>query len=257
MSNRQKHILIACIVLLAAVAMVEGYFLLRYSGLTGGFTPVSEKISMSLTDSKPESEPAEQTLKPREDMVIQETAKDLNLMQEQINRIFSEMNREIQLARQSFGRPNVFDRSLFNAFDNFERMQAEIDRIFERAHSGRHRKALALLERDWKNVDQTSSMNIEESGTNYVVTVSLPGFERTDININLDGRILTVEATSKSQKTSRDFGSFRSGSYKTRLMLPEDVMGEAAKANFKDNILTITIPRKEPVNSLARKVSII
>ncbi|MFA7160798.1 MAG: Hsp20/alpha crystallin family protein [Kiritimatiellia bacterium] len=256
MSYRQKYILVVCIILLAAVAIVEGYLLLRHSGLAGRFAPALEGASKFLTGSQSAPEPAEKAIEPQEDLVIRETAEDLENMQTQINRLFSEMTREMQFARQNFGRPDMFGRSSFNAFYNFERMQAEIDRIFRRAHESRHRGALELLERDWGDVDRISAMNIEERGTNYVVTLSLPGFDRADISINLDGRVLTVEAVSKSRETPRDSGSFRSGAYKTRLMLPEDVRGEEAQAQFKDSLLTITIPRKDPGNSLARRVTI-
>ena len=256
MSNRQKYILVACIILLAAVAMVEGYFLLRQSGLAGRFAPALDGVSKLLTGSQSAPEAAEKEIQPQEGLVIRETAEDLDHMQNQINRLFSEMTREMQFARKNLGRPDLFSRSPFHGPDQFERMQAEIDRIFRRAHESRHRGALELLERDWRDVDRISSMNIEESGTNYVVTLSLPGFDRADISINLDGRVLTVEAASKSRETSRDSGSFRSGAYKTRLMLPEDVRGEEAQAQYKDSLLTITIPRKDPGNSLARRVTI-
>jgi HSP20 family molecular chaperone IbpA len=65
-----------------------------------------------------------------------------------------------------------------------------------------------------------------------------------------------VEASTESRRTAQDSRAYRTGSFKTQIMMPDDIKGEAAKASFEKELLKITIPRKEAGNSLARKVTI-
>lgn len=257
MTSRQKKFLISAIIILALVALVEGFFLLRQSGVTGNLTLAFDRVLAPLFGSRNDPSQAKNQLNAPEDLILQETAEDLENMQNQINRIFYEMTRDPAFARQNIARPDRHDRQ--NPFlppNNIQCLQAEIAHIFQRAHARRHNNALQLIEQDWRNVGEISSMNMEEDGTNYVVTVSMPGFERTDINVSLNGRILIVEAAAEHQPAAQDSRTTHSGCFNTQIMLPNDITGESAQAYYRDGILKITVPKKPASNSLARKVTI-
>ncbi|MDP2933568.1 MAG: Hsp20/alpha crystallin family protein, partial [bacterium] len=104
--------------------------------------------------------------------------------------------------------------------------------------------------------DPTSFVNIEENSTNYVVTVSMPGFTRTNINVNISGRILTIEAGAEKQAFINNSRSDSANCFKTQIMLPNDITGESAQAFYENSILKITIPKKPAGNSLARRIII-
>lgn len=269
MQHRQKIFFISAIVILAMIAMVEGIFILRGSFTLmlrnepgwRAWTASVAKPFRSLLKAEPGllrnggvlmGDKAE-----KDNIVLQETAEDLENMQNQINRLFYEMTRDMHFARQNLNHQERYNQPPPPQFpDSLARLQSEIAHIFQRAHESRHNGILQLIERDWRNVDEISSMNMEEDGTNYVVTVSMPGFERNDINISLNGRILTVEAAAEHQQTALDTGSTCSGCFKTQIMLPNDITGESAQASYENSVLKIKIPRKPASNSLARKVVI-
>jgi HSP20 family molecular chaperone IbpA len=266
MTDRQKNFLISGIIILAIIALVEGFFLLRQSGLAGNINLAFDRALALLPGSKTDSSRLKNQPNAQEDLILQETAEDLENMQNQINRLLYEMIRNTPFARQNIGRPDRPGRQ--NPFatmrsetssqppDNIRRLQAEIAHIFQRAHASRHNNALHLLEQDWQNVGEISSMNMEEDGTNYVITVSMPGFNKTDINVSLNGRILTVEAAAEHQQAAQDSRATHSGCFKTQIMLPNDIVGESAQAFYRDGTLKITVPKKPASNSLARKVMI-
>ena len=272
MRDRQKIFFISAIVLLALISLIEGIVLLRNSftlmlrnesrwhDLTAS---VSETFrSLVLPTAHPSQ--TDNALAEKENIILQETAEDLENMQNQINRLLYEMARNAPFTRQNISRQDRHDRQdQFHPPDNIQRLQAEIAHIFQRAHDSRHSGALNLIEQDWRDVGEISSVNLDEDGTNYVVTVSMPGFERTDININLNGRILTVEAGTEQQPATRNSPaapaaaqSGFSGRFKTQIMLPSDIIGESAQASYENSILKITIPRKPASNSLARRIII-
>lgn len=255
MSNRQQIFLISGIIILAIIALVEGIFLLRQSGLAGNLTSAFDRALAPLLGSRNDSSQAKNQLKAQEDLILQETAEDLERMQNQINRLFCEMTRDT-----AFPRRNI--RTMDSAYDghapfeNIKRLQSEIGRIFQMAHDSRHNGALNLIEQDWRDVGPTSSVNIEGNNTNYVVTVSMPGFERTNIDINISGRILAIEADVEKQAFANGARSDSANRFKTQIMLPSDISGESAQAFYENSVLKITIPKKPAGNSLAHKVTI-
>lgn len=276
MRDRQKIFFISAIVLLAMIALIEGVVLLRDSLHWRDWTTSVSETFRSLAQLKIYPPQTDNVIgggekREKEDIILQETAEDLENMQNQINRLFYEMTRDTPFARRNIGRQDRSDRqnpfatlrskasslrSTSQPLDNIQRLQSEIAHIFQRAHASRHNNALRLIEQDWRNVGEISSLNMEEDETNYVVTVSMPGFERTDIDVSLNGRILTVEAAAEHQRAAQDSPTTHSGCFKTQIMLPNDITGEAAQAFYRDGTLKITVPKKPASNSLARKVTI-
>ena len=257
MHDRRKILLVSVIVLLALIALIEGAVLLRNATRGCNWTNSVYRTLRSLVPLKSVRAQADNVLTEKmtkEAIILQDTAEDLHIMQNQINHLFYEMTRDMHLVRQNIDRQNKFNRNPFH--DSLENLHSEISQIFQRAHDSRHRSALELIEQDWRNVDKISSMNIEEEGTNYVITVSIPGLERTDIDVSLNGRILTVEVASEHQRTTQDSRTIRTGCFKTQIMMPNDINGETANATYENDILKITIPRDQTGNSLARKVII-
>ena len=299
MRERQKIFLVSAVVILAVIVLIEGVVILRNS-----FTLTHRNESLCRDLTAPFFKTFSSPVPPKndhlitgemktEDIVLQETAEDLEHMQNQINRLFYEMTRAASFTPQNIGRQERHERQ--NPFttmrssalsgsaraeslrydlpspteaglreggntsqppDSIRRLQAEIAHIFQIAHASRHNNALRLIDQDWDNVGEISSMNMEEDDTNYVVTISMPGFERTDINVGLNGRVLTVEASAEHQRAAQDYRTARSGRFKTRIMLPDDITGESARAFYRDGTLKIMVPKKPAGNSLARKIKI-
>lgn len=256
MSDHQKTLYLSLIVILSLVAGVESFFLLRNSDFGRQMTASLSRKAHPVSDAATTGEvSAAETAPETEEMVVQETADDLDRIHEQINRLLREM-----FAGGPFGMPwggavrreDRMGRLMFSPPEDMLRLQDEIGRIFSRARDGRHSAALNFLQQSWDDVRATSPMNLDESGTNYVVTLSIPGFEKSGINITLSGRVLSVSATS-SQPQGR---GMYSNSFKTQVLLPEDVQGEACRACYRDGVLTISIPRAPGINSLARNVTI-
>jgi len=241
------------------IALMEGVVLLSNSSRWHDWPVFVSRTLSALTGSlknhRVQTDNALREKTEKDDIILQETAEDLERMQNQINRLFYEMTGDVDFPRGNIRTidPACAPRS---PFENMRRLQSEIGHIFQMAHDSRHNQALNLIERDWRNVGRISSMNMEEDGTNYIVTVSMPGFERDDIDVSLNGRILTIEAGMERRQTAQNSRAASTGRFKTQIMLPDDIAGESAQASYEKSILKITIPRKPAGNSLARKVVI-
>jgi HSP20 family protein len=109
----------------------------------------------------------------------------------------------------------------------------------------------------------TPSVDVRETGTAYVMDMDLPGKSEKDVEINLKDRVLTIasveEAKTEDKKTVEEGVEYlirerRSSAFSRRFTLPEDIDAEKVEANFKNGVLTITIPRRPEAQ--ARQIAI-
>lgn len=92
--------------------------------------------------------------------------------------------------------------------------------------------------------------DIKESAQAYTVHAELPGVSKEDLQVTVDGGVLTIAAEVKQhdQKTV-DEKVVRSeryfGSVSRSFQLPMEVDQSAAKASYENGILELTLPKKQ------------
>ncbi|MDE0592563.1 MAG: Hsp20/alpha crystallin family protein [Dehalococcoidia bacterium] len=101
-------------------------------------------------------------------------------------------------------------------------------------------------------------LDVLQDGDNLVVTASVAGTNKEDIDVSIDNNVLTIKAeTSKSSNKQTDgylLRERRTGSHYRALRLPETVDFENADSKFKNGVLTIKLPKLE--SKKARKLEI-
>jgi HSP20 family protein len=132
----------------------------------------------------------------------------------------------MSLVKFSNSRPSVFDR----VFDND---------IFDWSH---------------KNYSTTNttlpSVNIKEDNEGFEVEVAVPGFDKSDFNIEIDNEILTISSektiedkVEDDKKVTRREFSYQS--FKRTFTLPVIVESDKITAKYENGILVVNIPKKE------------
>jgi HSP20 family protein len=93
------------------------------------------------------------------------------------------------------------------------------------------------------------AFDIAETEKEYAITGEIPGIEAKDLDVTLSDGTLTIKGEKKREeeeqgehfhRIEREYGSFHRG-----FRLPENVKTEALKANYKDGVLKITLPKTE------------
>ncbi len=101
-------------------------------------------------------------------------------------------------------------------------------------------------------------LDVVQDGDSLVVTASVPGISKDEIDVSVDDSVITIKAeTASSSESETDnylLRERRTGSYYRALRLPETVDFENAESTFKDGVLTITLPKLE--SKKARKLEI-
>jgi HSP20 family protein len=162
----------------------------------------------------------------------------------------------VAIQRESGNRPPAMlppDRDL-------NQLQHEIEQIFEHAYNESQQSSLlARVNRGWDMVPSAAAMNIEDQGSNYVVTVALPGYDKQGIAISLEGRLLIIEAAQPSRApaaATRNAPIARRGQFHTQIMMPDNIEGGGAQAVYDHDVLHVHIPKAAQTNSLVRSITI-
>lgn len=137
------------------------------------------------------------------------------------------------------------DLDNWNPYAEIQRMQHEMDQIFNNAF-GRFGSDPAF-----QNMQGfvTPGMDLRDEGDHFVAIVDLPGAEKDAISIDLEDQTLTVSAEQRFENQRSDeqgniiFQERRSGSFRRSMVLPEPVVTSEMHSDYKNGVLTITIPK--------------
>jgi HSP20 family protein len=160
----------------------------------------------------------------------------------------------IPWSRQSSSAPAVYREEQRNPFLS---LRQDIDRLFDDVFRGSMPSPAGS-----RSMMGWPSIEVGETDREIRITAEVPGMSDKDIELLVDDGVLTLRGEKKSETEDKDRGYSERfyGRFERRIALPSGVDQKAAKADFKEGLLTITLPRTEeaersrriPINSETR-----
>ena len=95
------------------------------------------------------------------------------------------------------------------------------------------------------------ALDVKETPDSFMVTASVPGVPPSDIDITILGDTLRIRGQRKEEIEETGEGNRwllrerRFGAFERTVSLPSVVNTEGANADFKDGVLTITLPKAD------------
>ncbi len=132
---------------------------------------------------------------------------------------------------------------------SLETFRREMDRLFDKFF-----EVIPFSEQEF-----VPSVDISETDKDIIVQAEIPGINPKDLDISLNGRLLTIKGEKKSEheekkenyhKIERKYGAFS-----RTLELPADVDPDKVEAVYKDGVLKITLPKIESGKKIEVKTS--
>lgn len=103
-------------------------------------------------------------------------------------------------------------------------------------------------------------VDIYETGQDVVVKAEIPGVSKEDLNVYIDDNSIRLSGNTKRDTEFKDENTYRSerfyGSFSRTIPLPVEVKPENARAEYKDGILSITVPKVESSKMKSRRIDI-
>ncbi len=88
-------------------------------------------------------------------------------------------------------------------------------------------------------------IDLHEESDNLIVTVDIPGFDKNDIKVSMNGNVLSINAEKKDAINGRSIMKQRPRIIDKKMRLPITVKEGEEKVNsakYADGVLTIVIP---------------
>ncbi len=138
--------------------------------------------------------------------------------------------------------------SLEDPFAHMRRMQRQIDALFAGAMNDLGTQSPGFDE-GWTRLEITPGFSIRDTGNSYVITVHLPGVDKSDIHISMNESVLSLVVNQATPTATRRF--------ERHLRLPGATGNqEDIQAIFDHNVLHITAPKTDPVASEPKSIPV-
>ena len=137
-------------------------------------------------------------------------------------------------------------RNMLNIFDDVEQMM--------------HQTFGHSLENGDSRLSYSPLMNVSETESDYLVMMDLPGVEKKDVEVNLSNGILTIsgerKTSEKGDEKNRIWHETTYGAFRRSFELTTVVVEAKIKANFKNGVLNITIPKAEEIKPAVKQIAV-
>jgi HSP20 family protein len=104
------------------------------------------------------------------------------------------------------------------------------------------------------------SIDLHEGTDSLTVRAEMPGLKKEDIDVSLHENSLVISGEKKCEDNHTDGGAYRSecyyGKFQRSVSLPFAVDAKKIKANYRDGVLCIEVPKSEHAKPKQIKVDV-
>lgn len=104
-----------------------------------------------------------------------------------------------------------------------------------------------------KVADWSPSVDITENETAYLIKAEIPEVKKEDVQVTIKDGMLTIQGERRQEKEEKGKKFHRIersyGSFARSFQVPSDVDENAVKAEFKDGMINVTLPKSEKAKS--------
>lgn len=143
----------------------------------------------------------------------------------------------------------------WDPFKELEEVSNRLNRLFGRATARTEPSQEMLAMADW-----SPSVDISETDTAYLIKGEIPGVNKADVKVSIEDGMITMRGERKQEKEEKGKKFHRIersyGSFLRSFRMPDDVDETAIKAEFKDGMISITLPKSAKAKAKAIEVSV-
>ena len=149
----------------------------------------------------------------------------------------------------------------------FESLRREVDRLFEDFQLGSWRSPFGRSVFDvqplWRGEigwGKAPAVDIVEKENAFEITAELPGMDESNIDVKFSDGTLTIKGEKRDEKEEKKKDYYlserRYGSFQRSFGVPDGVDADKIEANFKNGVLTVTLPETAQSQKSEKKIAI-
>lgn len=138
-------------------------------------------------------------------------------------------------------------------FREFENLQRDMNRLFDnltRTTDGGSRSGMAFV----------PAAEMEETPEAIHLRLEIPGMEAKDLDVQVAAEAVSISGDRKSETKTEEKGmtrsEFRYGSFRRIIPLPTRIKHDGVQAEYKNGVLSLTLPKAEEEKNKVVKVNL-
>jgi len=139
--------------------------------------------------------------------------------------------------------------SIWSPISEVERVRREFDKLFDEFFSPANVSEYTFI----------PAVDLYETDTDVVIKAEIPGVKKDDIEISVKDNFVHIKAEKKEEVEEKKENLHRVerfyGKVERVIPLPVDVKSDQAKAEYKDGVLEIRIPKEKVSKETKIKIS--
>ena len=143
----------------------------------------------------------------------------------------------------------------WDPFRELEEMSNRLHRMYNRPAPPQTNGKEAIVVADW-----APSVDVSETDGEYQIKAEIPDVKKEDVKVTLENGVLTIQGERKFEKEEKGKKYHRVersyGSFVRSFTLPDLVDEANVKAEFKDGVLNLKLPKSEKVKPKAIEVTV-
>lgn len=129
----------------------------------------------------------------------------------------------------------------------------QLDRLFDDVFA-----PMSVAQQEWFTT--IPAAELQETEEAVLLKLELPGMNPKDLNVEVTEQSVSISGERKSETTSEENGTtrseFRYGKFQRVIPLPTRIQNTKVVADYKDGILTLTLPKVEELKNKVVKVEL-
>jgi len=143
----------------------------------------------------------------------------------------------------------------WDPFRELEEVSDRLNRMFARPATRSSNGKETMIVADW-----TPSVDISETESEYQIKAEIPDVKKEDVKVTLEDGVLTIQGERKYEKEEKGKKYHRIersyGSFVRTFSLPDVIDDDKVKAEFKDGVLNLHLPKSEKAKPKAVEVKV-
>ncbi len=141
-------------------------------------------------------------------------------------------------------------------FREIDTIRQQINHLLDEwMHGQEHENLFPKLNTTW-----TPAIELKERETDMILKAEIPGIEAKDLDVEVSTDVVAIAGEYQQEKQEQDKGflktEFRYGQFQRIVPLPVPVKNDQVKAEFKNGVLTLTLPKVEAAKRNVVKIDL-
>ncbi|EGK86776.1 Hsp20/alpha crystallin family protein [Microcoleus vaginatus PCC 9802] len=135
-------------------------------------------------------------------------------------------------------------------FTEIETIREQLDKVFDQRATTRDNSEAAWM----------PALELVDAGDNFVLKAQLPGIDPKDIDVQVTREAISISGERRYENTEEKpryvRSEFRYGKFHRVLPLPAHIQNDSVQAEYKDGILTLTLPKVTEARNKVVKINL-